>query len=154
MDHPFDIALKIRYTDTNMNDHDAGYREIEHTADCELHVWGSDESTLLEQSARGMYDLSQTILASKPRVVREFKIHFLDRESLIVDFLSELLFYGEDEGLGFDTFQIALDRGICTCCVIGAPIANHGKEIKAVTYHGMEVSETAHGLEVRIVFDV
>lgn len=137
-----------------MNENIAGYQEIDHTADMELHVWASDENGLLVQSARGMYALSQTILAGTPRVVREFEIHYLDRESLIVDFLSELLFYGEDEELGFDTFQIALDQGICTCRAIGAPIANHGKEIKAVTYHGMEVSETADGLEVSIVFDV
>jgi SHS2 domain-containing protein len=137
-----------------MDEHDAGYREIEHTADMELHVWAPDESTLLVQSAHGMYDLSKTILAGTPRVVREFNIHYLDRESLIVDFLSELLFYGEDEGLGFDTFRIALDQGICTCRATGAPISSHGREIKAVTYHGMEVSETANGLEVRIVFDV
>lgn len=132
----------------------AGYEEIEHTADWELHVWAPGISTLLEQSARGMYALSHTTLANEPRVVREFEFPYRDRESLIVDFLSELLFLGEDEEIGFDTYQVSFEGGSYKFNVAGAPITIHNKEIKAVTYHGMEVRETACGLEVNIVFDV
>jgi len=137
-----------------MDDEKAGFREIPHTADWELHVWGPELYTLLKQSALGMYALSHITLASEPRVTRTFEIPYLDRESLIVDYLSELLFYGEDEGLGFDTFQITLDQEHCQVSVVGAPITDIRKEIKAVTFHGMAVKETVRGLEVNIVFDV
>ncbi len=148
------VAEKIRYTLITMKDLEAGYREIEHTADWKLLVWAPDLQTLLEQSARGMYALSQATLANVPRVDRVFEIPFRDRESLVVDFLSELLFYNEDEGLGFDTFQITLEEDVCKFYVSGAPLESLGKEIKAVTYHGIEVRESENGLEVSIVFDV
>ncbi len=137
-----------------MDEKNAGYREIEHTADWELHVWAPDMATLLKESARGMYALLLTSLASEPRVGREFEIPYLDRESLIVEFLSELLFYEEDEGLGFDGYQISFDGDKYKFSVSGAPIAKRRREIKAVTYHGMEVCKTVRGLEVNIVFDV
>jgi SHS2 domain-containing protein len=38
--------------------------------------------------------------------------------------------------------------------VEGAPIQTQSKEIKAVTYHNLEIRETSRGLEVSIVFDV
>jgi SHS2 domain-containing protein len=31
---------------------------------------------------------------------------------------------------------------------------SHAKDIKAVTYHHLEVRDTARGMETRIVFDV
>jgi SHS2 domain-containing protein len=137
-----------------MEEEKAGFREIEHTADWELHVWAPDFPSLLVQSARGMYDLSDTRLAVEPRLAREFEFRYRDRESLIVDFLSELLFLGEDEEIGFDSYQIEFAGEQCNFRVSGAPITDLNKEIKAVTYHGLIVRETVNGLSVNIVFDV
>jgi len=131
-----------------------GYSEIEHTADWELHVWAPDLTTLLEIAARGMYDLSNTELAAGSREMCEFVIPFVDRETLLVDFLAELLFLSEDEGIAFDDYQLRLNSGILKVKASGGPIQNQAKEIKAVTYHGLQIRETKRGLEVRIVFDV
>ena len=132
----------------------AGYHEIEHTADWELHVWAPDLATLLEQAARGMYELSQTRLAHAPRVERVFELPFTNYESLLVDFLSELLFYGEDENLAFDQYHLDFSGSSLKAQISGAQIDDQAKEIKAVTYHHMAVRETERGLEVNIVFDV
>jgi SHS2 domain-containing protein len=132
----------------------AGYREIEHTADWELEVWAPDMPTLLEQAARGMYALSKTTLADSPRLSRQFRISFLDYETLVVDFLSELLFFEEFEATAFDSYVIEILGSNCRVQLIGAPIVEIAKEIKAVTYHRIKVRKTARGLEVNIVFDV
>ena len=145
---------KIRYTQREMYAKLAGFREVEHTADWELHVWAPDLPELLRQAARGMYTLSHTQLAPGPRLEREFAFPFSDPEALIVDFLSELLFYGEDEGIGFDEVQVELTGSTCKFRVCGSPIEAQSKEIKAVTFHGLEVRETGKGLEANIVFDV
>jgi len=133
---------------------EAGYREIEHTADWELHVWGLDMPALLEQAARGMYVLMGARLAAGPRARREIILPVVDRESLMVDFLSELLFLTEEEGLVFDEYHLVLDGDQLHARLDGAPLESLAKEIKAVTFHGMMVRETACGLEVNIVFDV
>ena len=131
-----------------------GYQEIEHTADWALHVWAPDLPALLAESARGMYALSQTLLTPDFRVSREFELSYQDDESLLVDFLSELLFFGEDENLAFDGFQIELTATTCKFRVVGASIQKQSKEIKAVTFHDLAVQETENGLEVTIIFDV
>lgn len=131
-----------------------GYREIEHIADLELHVWAPDLPSLLVQAARGMYALTQITLTDGPRLEHTFSCSYTDPESLLVDFLSELLFYAEDEGTGFDTFKVEFDQDQCQCTLAGAAITAQGVEIKAVTYHRMEVQQTSQGLSVNIVFDV
>ena len=131
-----------------------GYREIEHTADWELHVWAPDLIALMKTAARGMYALSHTELAVAPRKSREFEIPFMDRASLLVDFLSELLFFGENEQIAFDAYQLDFGGSTLKVRASGAPIKEQAKEIKAVTYHRMQIRETERGLEVNIVFDV
>jgi SHS2 domain-containing protein len=137
-----------------MDNYSAGYREIPHTADWELMVWAPDMVSLMLKAAQGMYALSGTTLSSDPRSSREFEITYLDHESLLVDFLSELLFYAEDQEFGCDQFEIEFSETSCTIQAYGAPIMTQAKEIKAVTFHKMQVRETENGLRVNIVFDV
>jgi SHS2 domain-containing protein len=78
-----------------------------------------------------------------------------DPESLLVRFLGELLWLGQEEGLGFDDFSISVEEPYHLKAELGgAAIANLDKEIKAVTYHNLAVLSTPQGLRVSIVFDV
>lgn len=131
-----------------------GFREIEHTADWELHVWAPDLPLLLEQAACGMFALAQTQLADEPHCSVAFEISFVDREILLVDFLTELLFFAEEENLAPEQYQLKLDGTSLKVQLTAAPILQQAKEIKAVTYHRLQVRETERGLEVNIVFDV
>ena len=144
---------KIRYTGIVMKKH-TGFQEIEHTADWEIKVWAPDLTSLLTSAAQGMYQLSNTVLAEGPQVVRDFEISFDDQETLLVDFLSELLFLGEQQGVAFDDYLFEVRDKLIRVQVLGAPIDHQAKEIKAVTYHGMKILEKEGSLEVNIVFDV
>lgn len=131
-----------------------GFRELAHTADWELEVWASDLSSLFEQAARGMYALAGARLGAGPRLARSLELSAPDPETLLVSFLSELLYFSERDGLGFDQFELAMSADHLTARLEGSPLSALDKEIKAVTYHNLRISETPHGLEVRIVFDV
>ena len=132
-----------------------GFREIPHTADWELQAWAPDLTGLLEQAARGMYTISGTRLQCSERQNRMLDLHALDAESLLVRFLSELLWLGQQEGLAFDTFWFTLEPDWRLHVELsGALIASQEKEIKAVTYHNLVIRRTARGLAVAIVFDV
>jgi len=132
----------------------SGFREIEHTADWELEIWAPDFPSLLACAARGMGALSEITLAKAPRVYREFTLLYNDRETLLVDFLSELLFYAEDQGIAFDNYHLKLSANSLFASVEGAAIEVQAKEIKAVTYHRLSIRSAARGLEVNLVFDV
>ncbi|HZD55520.1 MAG TPA: archease [Anaerolineales bacterium] len=133
---------------------EAGYREVEHTADWQLEVWAPDLPLLFEQAALGMYALSGTRLALEPRLERKIELQDRDHEGLLVAFLSELLYLGESQGLGFDEFELQINGERLTARAKGARIESQSKEIKAVTYHNLEIREATRGLEVNIVFDV
>ena len=137
-----------------MKDPISGYREIEHTADWALHVWAPDLETLFCQAAIGMYALAETELAAAKRLARRVELQAPDHETLLVAFLNELLFFGENEGLGFDRFEISISHSSLTAALVGAEMVSRKKEIKAVTFHNLQVASTPGGFEVTIVFDV
>lgn len=136
----------------------AGYREVEHTADWELEVWAPDLAGLLVEAAHGMIALTGVQVDEPGRVQRRILLQTRDAEGLIVDFLGELLWAAEEERVGFTTFELEIlqEEGGCRLdgTMTGGGIASQMKEIKAVTYHRLAVRETERGLEVRIVFDV
>jgi SHS2 domain-containing protein len=132
----------------------AGYREVEHTADWELEVWAMDLPGLLEQAARGMSYLSGIRLHIEPRLARTLTLKADDSETLLVKFLSELLYITEQEHVGFDKFRISVDGFDLQAELEGAQLASIDKEIKAVTYHRLAVRQTDGKLRVNIVFDV
>lgn len=131
-----------------------GFREIEHTADWEVQVWAPDLSGLLEQAALGMNALTGLRLQPTPRQKRKFQLEASDPERLLVSFLSELLWLGAHEGLGFDVFDLSIQENVLLAQAAGALIASQTKEIKAVTYHRLVIHSRGDGLEVNIVFDV
>lgn len=133
---------------------EAGYLEEAHTADWELRVWGPNLPVLLEQAARGMYRLAGVCPKEASRESRTIEIEFSEPESLLVDFLSELLYLLETEYLVFDRFDLAIKENRLIANLRGAPLDSIDKEIKAVTYHNLVVRESERGLEANVVFDV
>ena len=138
-----------------MEQPEAGYREIEHTADWQLEVWAPDLPALLEQAARGMYALSGAKLGEGPQVSRRFDVFGFDSEGFLVGFLSELLYLTEQEGLAFDQYFMEVEwTGHLSVEVSGRQLVSLEKEIKAVTYHNLKVEKGPRGLQATIVFDV
>src|SRR4030065_240258 len=87
-----------------------GFRENAHTADWELEAWAPDLASLLEQSARGMYTLSGMRLQAGLPQTPSLILHGEDAESLLVRFLTHLLWVEQEEGVGFDDFSIVVDN--------------------------------------------
>ena len=137
----------------------AGFQEVEHTADWALDIWAPTLEQLFEQAARGMLLLAGIELAPQAREGRQLDLLAIDLEGLLVNFLNELLYWGESECLAFDVFHLSI-RGLyleglhLTGRVEGAPITTQTKEIKAVTFHNLVIHHDAGVFRVRIVFDV
>ena len=132
----------------------AGYREIAHTADWELEVWAPNLSALLQEAASGMYALSGVHLGEGPRQSYTFDIQAGDAESLLVSFLSEILYLGEHKALAVDQYKLVVEGNSLHAELSVAHLEYIEKEIKAVTFHNLNIRSGERGLEVRIVFDV
>lgn len=137
-----------------MTDMRQGYQEIAHTADWSLAVWAPDLAGLFNQAAVGMYALMQMEIDPQDEIIRDFTIESIDKETLLVDFLGELLYLGEMEGLAFHGFDLSLDVPHLQARVQGGRILSQSKEIKAVTFHNLVIRQTDGLYRTTIVFDV
>jgi len=108
----------------------------------------------MEEAARGMFELMGVVVSEESRCHRQLEIGAEDREQLLVSFLEELLFIAESEDLAFDGFLLNLVETNLLARLEGGFIVERSKEIKAVTYHNLEISESKRGLKTSIIFDV
>ena len=131
-----------------------GFEEVSHTADWSARVWAPDLPSLFRESARAMNSLSGTVIGTGDRVSRTLEVEGPDVESLLVAFLSELVYYQEQENLTFDVFDLRVAGQWLKVAMEGAEIESIDKAIKAVTYHNLKIAKTTEGLETTIVFDV
>jgi SHS2 domain-containing protein len=130
------------------------FHEIQHTADRSVKVWAQDLPSIFAEAARAMNAVSGIRLQSGPRALRSFETTGPDVESLLVAFLSELLFAAEMESLGFEEFEVHIGDGSLLVRMTGAPLLRIEKAIKAVTYHGLQVRKEGSVYCAEIVFDV
>jgi SHS2 domain-containing protein len=131
-----------------------GFEEVSHTADWSARVWAPDLPSLFREAARAMNSLSGTVIGTGDRVSRTLEVEGPDVESLLVAFLSELVYYQEQENLTFDSFDLRVAGQWLKVAMEGAEIESMDKAIKAVTYHNLKIATTPEGLETTIVFDV
>ncbi len=133
-----------------------GFTEIEHTADYALRITGRDFAEMLVNAARGMVSLMVTDPAALPTEVEQsLELDALDAESLLVEWLNELAYWAEMEGLVFHRFELhRVTLTALQATVRGGHTPELQKHIKAVTFHNLQIIETDDGLETTVVFDV
>lgn len=132
----------------------SGYEELEHTADIALRAWGENFFSLLKQSAEGMYDLMGIETEAPVFKYVNFRIKGPTREIQLVDFLNELLYIAEDEAIILKFFNFQKSKNELDIQASGYKAKSIQRNIKAVTFHDLEVIETDAGLETKITFDV
>lgn len=132
------------------------FEEVEHTADRAVRIYGGNLQELLQNAAKGMNSLmvSERIPSSR-QVKKTIALETLDAESLLVQWLSELVYWAETEMLVFHEFDIDSVSPTHVRATIYGGRANHlDKHIKAVTYHNLQILQTETGLVATVVFDV
>jgi SHS2 domain-containing protein len=131
------------------------FNEIEHTADVSLQIQSEDLAGLLHGAASAMLSLMGMSTDKKGESTRTIEVEGIDREDLLVAWLQELLYLMERYEVGFGKMDIVeISDTHLTAITEEIPGMVPSREIKAVTYHGLEIKETERGFEVTIVFDV
>jgi len=132
------------------------FQEVEHTADWAVRVRGRDLAELFAFAAQAMITLVTDSVQTEPfPVVRHIELAAPDVETLLVDWLSELVYLHETGDVVFCVFEMEeVTSTQLRATIRGRPGIPVKKEIKAVTYHGLDVQRTQGGYEVTVVFDV
>jgi SHS2 domain-containing protein len=133
-----------------------GIEIIDHTADWAIRVTAADLQALFRLAAEGMALLMVGPGGSPGAAeVRLVALEAYDVESLLVAWLGELAYFAErDQFVGREFEVWAVSPTALEASVRGGRSNEIQKHIKAVTYHGLEVRQTAGGVEATFVFDV
>lgn len=135
------------------------YQTFEHTADLGLLIEAPDRQTLFAEAGRGLL----AVLIENPDAVRPQREVTIDVEGtesdyLLLDFLNEVLFLFERQHLLLCEFDVSFDPQGLRATARGEPL-DRGRhepshEIKAITYHELEVTQSADGWQARFIVDI
>ena len=135
------------------------YTLLDHTADLRIRVSGADPADLFKNAGLALFDLITRPDRLKRREVIEVVVTGDDPVDLMVNYLRELLYLwtGKEKLVKMiDILQIS------ETSVSARVSADHYQphrhtilhEIKAVTYHQIEVSRMANDWQAMVVFDI
>jgi len=134
------------------------YEVLEHTADIGLKVYGKDLKTLFTNSAAGLFSLITNLDEVETKENIKIRLEDANREELLVSWLNELIFQFSARSFIPKEFKIEkISEKELTARVSGENIdlARHKilSEIKAATYHELEIKNTGDGFEAKVIFD-
>lgn len=131
---------------------------IEHTADVGIRAYGHTLSELFGNAARGMFSLIADLSNVAPMESVTMEVEAPDRESLLVSWLTELLFHYETARILFSEFSVpecseTWLRGIAKGQRFQPGEIEILRHMKAVTYHGLEITERDGVWTAQVIFD-
>ncbi|WP_407380818.1 archease [Methanobrevibacter sp.] len=117
------------------------------TADIGFYAYGNTLNEAFENAGLAMFNIISNTDNITPTKSITFEISSEDNVSLLYDYLEELLFYHEVEFMLFSEFEVQIMDDYSLKAVIGGEEIDWDKherncEIKAITFHQMEVSIT------------
>lgn len=131
------------------------YEILEHTADFKIRVFGKDKKALFENAMVGMFEGGEYEKEGK-EIKRKIEISSFDLSSLLVDFLSEVLYLAEVKQevyfkVDFKKFSEKEIKGT----LVGKGLKSIRVQIKGVTYHDLDVHQREDGTwAATILFDI
>ncbi|MAG36294.1 MAG: protein archease [Dehalococcoidia bacterium] len=135
------------------------FEYIEHPAEEGIRVYGHDLAALFAHAALGLCSLITDTGTVLDREARPVQVTALDRESLLVAWLSEVLWLIEAEDLLFSRFTIVSISETALSALAHGEAADPNRHpyrsaIKAVTYHQLAVRQRDGMWSTNLIFDV
>jgi SHS2 domain-containing protein len=133
------------------------FEELSHTADIKIRAHEPTLDQLFNEACRA---LMQVMYGTdiKGGTLRKIELDSPDRESLLLDFLSELLFITDTENFVIARANVQITGNHLHATLDGEPFDpkrhREGTEIKGISYSGMSISEDTEGFVLDVLFDV
>jgi len=136
------------------------FKFLEHTADAKMQAFGSTLEEAFKNAALGMFNVMVDTSKIKQNIRHEIKIESENEESLLYDFLEQLLFYVDSKGfLLSEVLDLKInknDKYRLTADFIGDNYSDQDVHtyIKAVTYSEMFIKKEKGKYIIQVVFDI
>ncbi len=131
---------------------------IDHTADVGIIAYGADIRQAFTNAARALFSLIIDLDDIDELLYRDIEVTANDEESLLVEWLNELIYLFDVENIIFKRFNITkLNNTQLKARSYGERIdsAKHKLKtgVKAATYHMLKVDKS-DGCKVQVLFDI
>jgi SHS2 domain-containing protein len=135
------------------------YELFEHTSDLGLRVRAPDLDTLFREAAEGLFSMIAEEWSTKEAPSRhEFNLTADSRETLLFDWLNELLYTFHTERVFLSRFEVGIDGLTLEARAAGTRIEHSAHrllhEVKAITYHGLKVEREGEGWLAEVIVDI
>jgi SHS2 domain-containing protein len=135
------------------------FETLDHTADIGIIVYGENLKALFENAGKAFFHLITDLRKVRRRIERRIDIGGESLDRLMVDWLSELLYLHDVENLLFKGFKVESVGESGLKAVVRGETFQEGlhvikTEVKAVTYHQIEVGKKNGSWRAQIIFDL
>ena len=132
------------------------YEILEHTGDVKIKAYGKSKEELFQNAMEWMFKILNPKSKGQNPKQRSIEIQSSDLNALLVDFLSEVNYLRQTNmemynKVRFTKFSDMRLKGE----IEGYEIEEFGEDIKAVTFHKLDIRQNKEGIwETSIIFDV
>jgi SHS2 domain-containing protein len=135
------------------------FRILEHTADVGFEAFGSTREETFVNAARALIDLVVDLDTIDPREEVTLQVQGADPESVLVNWLSELLYLHDAEGWLFRDFEIQNLRDDSLSAIARGEKFHRPRHqakllVKAITYHQLALERTPEGWRAQVYVDI
>ena len=135
------------------------YKLIDHTADLGIEVYGKDLKELFQNAAEALFEIICDLSNVSESMEKKISVDGEGLEQLMVVWLGELLYIHDMEGVLFKRFEIEeIGDAKVNATAYGEEFSEDRHtiktEIKAVTYHQIQVRQEKGKWLSRIIFDL
>lgn len=137
-----------------------GFRFLPHsvTSDIAFEATGRSLKELFENSARATFSVMADLAKVKPKIKSIVKMKAPSLEDLLFNFLNELIFIKDRDGMLFSKFNVTIKDANLAVSVFGEKIdpEKHdlGVDVKAVTKHDFSMVKKSGIYKARVVLDI
>ena len=131
---------------------------LEHNADTGIIAYGSDLKQAFSNAASGLFSLIVDQESVQDTTERQIEVRANDLESLLVEWLNELIYIFDVENILFKRFEVVeIESGRLTARAYGEKVDPTRHEVKlgvkAATYHMLRI-EKNNGYKLQVIFDI
>ena len=135
------------------------FEVIDHTADIGIVAYGADIKQVFANAALGLFNLMADLDDFEEGLERELELSAEDVEVLLIEWLNELIYIFDVEHIIFKKFEIEkLTSTQIKARCFGEKMkpGQHKlkREIKAATYHMLQISKEDGTYKVQVIFDI
>ena len=135
------------------------FRLLEHTADIGFEAFGATQEEVFANSARALIHLIVDWESIEPRDEVSIQVEASDLESLLVNWLSEILYLHDTERWLFREFEVRRPSGQSLLAFARGEKFDRTRHqvklmVKAITYHQLLIEKLPQGWRAQVYVDI